>query len=159
MELAPGELLFLDASVLLAATDESRPHHGTALRSIAVHRSMGLHFAVSGQILREYLVVATRAPEANGLGLHPASALGNIEALRQRLVFLEETEQVSERLLLLVKKYALSGTRIHDANVVAAMLAHGLEKIVTENQRDFSIFSEIETAGLVELGQLVEEAP
>ncbi|UCF98503.1 MAG: sulfatase-like hydrolase/transferase [Spirochaetaceae bacterium] len=54
-------------------------------------------------------------------------------------------------IMLLVGKYRLSGTHIHDANVVAALSAHGLSKLVTENQGDFSLFSEVETVGLSDI--------
>ena len=54
-----GEILFVDTNVLLTATDELRPHHQAAQRLIAESGARGVHLAVSGQILREYLVDAT----------------------------------------------------------------------------------------------------
>ena len=56
-----GEVVFVDTSVLLSATDESRSHHEEARRLIAESGTRGVHLAASGQILREYLVVATMA--------------------------------------------------------------------------------------------------
>jgi hypothetical protein len=35
------------------------------------------------------------------------------------------------------------------------MLTHGLLKLITENQGDFSVFSGIETVGLAEIYQIV----
>ena len=66
------EVLFLDTNILLAATDESRHNHLLASRLLAASGSLGCRCALSGQIIREYLVVATRSVEANGLGLDAA---------------------------------------------------------------------------------------
>jgi predicted nucleic acid-binding protein len=98
MAIPAGEVLFLDTNVLVAATDESRPFHAVARKLIAHGHSVGLHGATSGQVIREYLVVATRPLSANGLGLSPADALGNIEKMTRHLQFCEESESVSLRL-------------------------------------------------------------
>ncbi len=155
MEITVGEILFLDTNILLIATDESRPHHQFARKVIATHNRSGIHLGVSGQIIREYLVVATRVPEANGLGLGSDEALSNVEVFRQRLVFFDETEAVSNELRSLIGSCELTGKRIHDANVVATMLTHGLSKLITENQGDFSVFSDIKTAGLAEISPII----
>ena len=156
MEITVGEILFLDTNILLIATDESRPHHRFARKVIATHNRSGIHLGVSGQIIREYLVVATRVSEANGLGLGPNEALSNVEVFGQRLVFFDETEAVSNELRLLIGSCELTGKRIHDANVVATMLTHGLSKLITENKGDFSVFSDIETFGLAEISQIID---
>jgi predicted nucleic acid-binding protein len=158
MEITPGEILFLDTNILLTATDESRAHHVLARNMIASHQRIGLHLGISGQIIREYLVVATRAPEVNGLGMEPAEAIKNVQAFNERLLFFDETEAGSIRLRHLTNGYQLIGTRIHDANVVATMLSHGLSKLVTENRADFSVFSEVKTIALPEFHQFMSGA-
>ena len=155
MEIKVGEILFLDTNILLIATDESRPYHEIARKVIATHGRSGLHLGISGQIIREYLVVATRAPEANGLGMEPADAIKNVQAFNERLLFFDETEAGSIRLRHLTNGYRLIGTRIHDANVIPTMLSHGISKLVTENRADFSVFSEVETADLPEFHQFM----
>ncbi len=155
MEITVGEILFLDTNILLIATDESRPYHRFAKRIIATHNRSGIHLGVSGQIIREYLVVATRVPEANGLGLGSDEALSNVEVFRQRLVFFDETEAVSNELRSLIGSCELTGKRIHDAYVVATMLTHGLSKLITENQGYFLDFSDIKTAGLAEISPII----
>ncbi len=155
MKITVGEILFLDTNILLAATDESRPHHRYARHVIASHQRIGMHLGISGQIVREYLVVATRSLEANGLGLSSNDALNNVDEFRKRLVFFDETEAVSNTLRLLTKNCQLTGKRIHDANVVATMSTYGLSKLITGNQGDFSVFPEVETVGLPEIHQIV----
>jgi predicted nucleic acid-binding protein len=158
MEITVGEILFLDTNILLIATDESRKYHQLATRVIATHNRGGIHLGISGQIIREYLVVATRIPDVNGLGLSPDEALSNIEVFRQRLVFFDETEAVSNKLRSLIGSYQLTGKRIHDANVAATMLTHSLSKLITENPGDFSVFSDVETVGLAEISQFINAA-
>ena len=121
---------------------------------IASHQRIGLHFGISGQIIREYLVVATRTPNVNGLGMEPADALSNVNEFSERLLFFEENEVISNKLQHLIRKYRLVGTRIHDANVVATLLTHGLSKLITGNPVDFSVFSEVETTDLLGLYQM-----
>jgi predicted nucleic acid-binding protein len=157
MAIKAGEILFLDTNILLIATDESRPYHELARKVIATHGRSGLHLGISGQIIREYLVVATRSQESNGLGLDSSDAVDNTEIFKQRLIFFEEIENVSNRLRSLTKKYQLSGKRIHDANIVATMLTHSLTKLITENPEDFTVFSDTETLGLSEVYQFLGE--
>jgi len=148
------EVLFLDTNILLAATDESRDHHLLAGRLLAASGSFGQRCALSGQIIREYLVVATRGVEANGLGLDAADALANAELLAARLEFCEETESVSTRLRSLVRAHNWTGKKIHDANVVATMNAHGITRLVTDNPADFQAYRDITVITLSE-GQLL----
>ena len=55
-----GDTLFVDTNVLLIATDESRSLHREALQLLAGSVTPDLSLAISGQVVREYLVVATR---------------------------------------------------------------------------------------------------
>ena len=124
-----ADMLFLDTNVLLAATDESRDHHLLARNLLVRVRTSGPRGALSGQIIREYLVVATRGVEANGLGLSPADALANAQRMAARLEFCEETEAVSVRLRGLAGTHELAGKKIHDANVIATMTVHGITRL------------------------------
>jgi predicted nucleic acid-binding protein len=151
MAIPAGELLFLDTNVLVAATDESRPFHAVARKLIAHGRSVGLHGATSGQVIREYLVVATRPLSANGLGLSPADALGNVEKMTRHLQFCEESESVSLRLRRLAGAGQISGKAIHDANIVATLMEQGIDLLATENPEDFSGYPEI---GMVRLSEV-----
>lgn len=158
MAIPAGETLFLDTNVLVAATDESRPFHAAARMLIARGRSVGLPGATSGQVIREYLVVATRSLGANGLGLSPADALGNIEKMTRHLQFCEESESVSIRLRRLVGAGQITGKAVHDANVVATIAEHGIGLLATENPDDFAGYPEIVTVRLAEVEQQLPPA-
>jgi predicted nucleic acid-binding protein len=72
--------------------------------------------------------------------MDPIQALENIASFQQCIQILEETVQVSNRLLKLVATHKLTGKRIHDANIVATMLENGITRLVTLNPSDFSCF-------------------
>lgn len=102
---------FLDTNVLLAATDEDRGDHRAATRVLNDSPALGVTLYLSGQILREYLVVASRPMDGNGLGLPMSSALANVDAFLGRTTVVEETLAVAARLRTLLSATASSGSR------------------------------------------------
>lgn len=151
MEIKAGDILFLDTNILLTATDTSRGNHAEALNLFKAALETGFHLCLSGQIIREYLSVATRDTAVNGLGMDTADALKNIREFKGRMTLLEETEETAEELLQLTGTHQLKGKRIHDANVTAVMKSHAVTKLITENTADFQVFPAIEAANLAEV--------
>ena len=139
-----GDILFVDTDVLLTATDESRPQYRDVGRLLGESGRHGLHLAASGQILREYFVVATRPLYANGPGLHVRDATANVDEFLRRIHLYDETEEAARRLRQLALTHGLHGKRLHDANIVATMSTHGIRILVTQNSDDFAPFDEIE---------------
>jgi predicted nucleic acid-binding protein len=137
-------MLFVDTNVLLAACDTSRAAHASCLELLEAGLRGSCSLFASGQIFREYLVVATRPVNVNGLGMPAATALANLDEFSRCVRLLDETAATSDRLRSLVREHDLSGKRIHDANVVATMLENGLGRIVTHNPEDYQAFSGIE---------------
>lgn len=148
MDAMVGEILFVDTNVLLTATDVLRPSHLEAQRIFSKASQQGFHLALSGQILREYLVVATRPVEANGLGLTVPDAVENVEQFLEFANLFEETEDVALRLRELAKNLDVRGPRLHDANIVATMLVHRIPVLVTQNSKDFIGFGGIKTLAI-----------
>ncbi len=138
-----GERIMLDTNILLAATDESRPGHEIVREIIANSGEKRLGLCVSGQVVREYLTVATRPPESNGLGLSVEHATSNVDAFLRFLELLEDSDAAVGKLIGLCRSYELRGKRIHDANIVVTMLTHGVDYLLTLNIRDFEAFREI----------------
>jgi predicted nucleic acid-binding protein len=137
---ARPDRVMLDTNVLLAATDESRSEHRAALTILNEWTTADTTLCTSGQILREYLAVATRPAGQNGLGLEPADAVSNVRAIRERTMFLSEDAKVADRLQGLLTDVECGGKQVHDANVIATMLAHGVGTVVTMNVEDFARF-------------------
>ena len=64
-----------------------------------------------------------------------------MNAIRARLRFLNENRAVFARLRALLDDVNCSGKQIHDANVVATALSHGVQRILTSNTQDFERFT------------------
>lgn len=86
----------LDTNILVSSTASRRTLHGVA-QSVVQSASLGGRTCVSGQILREYLVVATRPPTSNGLGLPPIDATANVSAFLSVMRCLDENNEVQEK--------------------------------------------------------------
>jgi len=141
---------FIDTNVLLAATALARSGHGAALALLHAGFAERALF-LSGQVLREYVAVATRPAAANGLGLGAAEAIGNARQFLDRSNFLREDEAVRDSLFHLLETTPCSGKQVHDANIVATMITHGVGVLVTLNPRDFERFvPRIQVVGLNE---------
>lgn len=137
----PAKGVFLDTNVLLTATAPARRLHTQAQSVLTDWPGQGKQLFVSGQVLREYLAVATRPMQENGLGLTLAQALENVESILLRLRLLEEPGAVFSTLKSLLSEVPCTGKQIHDANIVATALAHRVPAILTQNLQHFARFS------------------
>ena len=133
-----GDLLFVDTNILLSATDTSRQDYATCRTIIERSVVVGIHLVVSGQVVREYLVVATRPTADNGLGMAPSDAVANVQTFRTYLHVLPEPTEVTRKLISIVDNTGVHGKRIHDANIAATMWVHGVTTIITANTGDYS---------------------
>ncbi len=120
-------MLLLDTNVLLEATDEARPQHADARRLVESRPGLVL----AAQVVREYLVVATRPIAANGLGLSTNDALANVREFRRDIRLLPEERPILPAFLALVERTGCAGRRIHDAHLVATAALHGVEAVVS----------------------------
>ena len=50
---------------------------------------------------------------------------------------------VTAKLLDLLLQFPSGGKQVHDANIVATMLVHGVPKLLTHNTADFARFSSV----------------
>jgi predicted nucleic acid-binding protein len=138
-----ADRVVLDTNVLLAATDTGRTEYAKAREALDEWPARGTTLYTSGQILREYLLVATRPEVGNGLGLSQLDSVANTRALCGRLRLLDENEKVNARLLALLDDIGCGGKQVHDANIVATMLVHGVDTLVTINVDDFTRFGKL----------------
>jgi predicted nucleic acid-binding protein len=124
-----AERLLVNTNILLEATDEKRPYHHEARALIESYRGLVL----PAQVIREYLVVATRPATANGLGLPLSDALANVREFRRAIRLLAENRPLLPTLLRLLAAVPCTGTRIHDAHIVASAMVHKIKTIVSRN--------------------------
>jgi len=143
--------VLLDTNISLRL---AQPHHPSApvaaraLRSLRANNEM-LHIAQ--QNIVEFWAVATRPIAANGLGYSTEQATAEVDALKRLFVLLPELplQDTWERL---VADYRVSGKNAHDARLVAAMVVHGIESILTFNTQDFLRYGEIRVLDVMAIG-------
>jgi predicted nucleic acid-binding protein len=111
MRIEPGEKVCLDTNVLLDTTDEGRMFHSKAQSVFAFLPANGVELFLPTQVVREYLVVATRPEKNNGLGLAIEDAVENVRQFRKRATVIPESVLSSRNLLVWSVRFQTSGKK------------------------------------------------
>ena len=130
---------FVDTNVLVYSTAAGAPFQDRARAALA-RPAADEPLCLSRQILREYLAVMTRQ-QAWGRALSLSEAIADTSAFVERFTLLEDSPVVWNQLLDLSRRYSFGGRQVHDANIVATMLAHGERRLLTFNGADFRRFA------------------
>jgi predicted nucleic acid-binding protein len=64
--------------------------------------------------------------------------IGARELIEDDLVLLADNERIHHEGRRLIVTHAVSGVQVHDARLVAAMNVHGVTRLLTFDQRDFT---------------------
>ena len=141
--------MFIDTNVLVYALTPAAPAHELARTLLDRVAASGEQRTISRQILREYLATVTR-PQTWGPPLPPHEALNDIARFNDEFTVLEDGLHVTETLIALCREVPVAGKQVHDANIVATMLAAGERRLLTFNTTDFRRY-----AGRLDLVDLV----
>ncbi len=128
--------MFFDTNVLVRSRFEAAPSNPVARHWMKEMSDSGETLRISRQIIREYLATVTR-PQSWSPAVSMDSALAQVAELEAKFEILEDGPQVADRLVMLCREVPLGGKQIHDANIVATMLAHGERRLLTFNAADF----------------------
>jgi len=131
----------VDTNVLVYSSAAGSPDHSRARTALARLRAQG-PIAITRQVLREYLAVTTR-PQSWSRPLTLAEAAADTDAFMRRFVVLEDGPPVWNELMALTRAVSFGGKQVHDANIVATMLAHGETRLLTFNGADFRRFGNL----------------
>ena len=129
----------VDTNVLLRQFEPVHDHHGAAIAATMRLIESGETLQVAAQSIAEFWAVATRPVAQNGLGLDVAlasSAIAEIERTFELL--LSDEAMVYPYWKRLVAEQRVTGRRVFDARLVAVMLAHGIDRLLTFNAADFA---------------------
>jgi predicted nucleic acid-binding protein len=96
----------------------------------------GTPLFVSSQILREYFAISTNGSIFKK-PLNRKQAIGKIQEFLKRFSLLLEKETTIQTLMDLIEKYTVSRQKIHDLNIAATMIDHGIPNLLTYNKKDF----------------------
>lgn len=140
-----GNSVFVDTNVLIHTTVAQSPLFKTAQEKITQIRREGKELWISRQILREYLAALSRPQSLLSLSKPiPASTLvAEIKHLQTQYRIAEDNNVVTEELLTLITRFPIGGKQVHDANIVATMIAYGIRELLTENTSDFNRFTSL----------------
>lgn len=133
----------VDTNVLLRLAAPKDPHHVAARSAIVELRRRGESLFTSSQNLIEVWNVTTRPKDKNGLGHTPEEANSLLSNLERGFPRLGEPANIYDRWRRLVVRFRVSGVQVHDARLVAFMLAHNIKSILTFNTADFLRYASI----------------
>lgn len=133
----------LDTNILLRTIDLQHPLNQDTTQAIETLRSANNLLYIVPQNLIEAWNVCTRPLEKNGLGMTVTQTETEITQLETLFFVLPDTPAIYPQWRTLVKKYDVKGVNVHDTRIVAAMLVHGISRILTFNIEDFQRFTEI----------------
>lgn len=132
----------VDTNVLVGSTVLGHSMHQEAREWLTTLQRQGVVLCVTTQILREYLVVLTAGRFFEKTFTVP-EAVCEVEALLPSLQVLDEPAESAALLRDLVRRHDVQGKEIHDANIVAVMLCHGVSRLATYNRKHFDLFEEV----------------
>lgn len=132
-----------DTNILLRFVQPDHPHHARAVEALRTRTLAGDEFVVVPQNLVEFWTVATRPTGDNGLGMTPRETKEHVEDVLRAFTFLPDTVGSFARWFDLVDRYEVKGKLMHDARLVATMLANDVARILTFNGAHFARFAEI----------------
>lgn len=133
----------VDTNVLLRLAASKDDRHLAARRAIEALQGRGEELVTTGQNLIETWNVAARPADRNGFGRTPEEANRLVVSLGRGFPRLAEPTDAFDRWLALVVRFGVSGVQVHDARLVAVMLAHEITDILTFDARDFQRYSEV----------------
>jgi len=131
-----AESVFLDTSLVVAASVQSHPAYLASLSFFAQLVESRAIPCISPQVCREFIVSLTRAP-IGGQVHTTAEALTALDEWLAAATLLFDDQVVQRHWERLVEKYGVRGKQVHDTYVVATMLGNGVGVLATRNRADF----------------------
>ena len=135
-----GKAVFIDTNVLIYAKLALSPFHLTAVDRLKELDSQRVHFWVSRQVFREYVSAMSRPGVLTG-SIPMLSLTADVRDFAGRFEVADEDARTTVHWLSLLEQIPTSGKQVHDANIVATMLANNIYSLLTHNVSDFARFS------------------
>ena len=133
--------VFADTNVFLRANIMSIEGYEACDTLIKRYWSEGAEVWISGQVIREFIVQVTH-PKTMKTPLLIRDVVEMLNTVIPLFRVADETPAVRAELLNLLKAYPTAGKQVHDANLVATMLAYKIDTLLTLNTDDLKRFSD-----------------
>jgi predicted nucleic acid-binding protein len=133
---------FVDTNILIRAMTVSAPLHREATELLYAQWDQDIDLWVSRQVIREFMVNLTRPQSFLPTPLSRDEIIERVQVVQTLFRIADDTSEVTARLLELVLSFGTGGKQIHDANIVATMLANDIDTLLTHNVDDFKRYAE-----------------
>jgi predicted nucleic acid-binding protein len=131
---------FLDTNIVLRLVNGGLPESSAIEQLVQQIRDENYELWISRQVIREYLVQVTR-PGFLAIPLSIEQVNAHTRTLRSLFKVADETDAVTDKLLELLNEFPSGGKQIHDVNIVATMLVHDIDTLLTLNVEDMKRFA------------------
>jgi predicted nucleic acid-binding protein len=122
MAMMDAEPLFIDTNILIYANVATAPFHVQALGAIRAAHQAERPLWINHQVLREFIAAHTR-PQTFAQPSPPEVVTERIRYLEERFQVADDAAAVTGQLVKLMEDFKIGGKQVHDANIVATMLA------------------------------------
>lgn len=130
--------VLLDTNILLRLLNPADPEYATVRSAVDALVARGDQLCFVSQNLVEFWNVCTRPIDNNGFGLTGPETDLRAKLIESKFSYLADTDRIHAEWRRLVVAYSVAGVQVHDARIVAAMMAHGISHLLTLNNRDFA---------------------
>lgn len=135
--------VLVDTKILLRPVNPADPEYAIVRSAADALVARGDRLCFVSQNLVEFWSVCTRPARKNGFGLTGAETDVRAKLIERKFLFLPDSDRVHAEWRRLVVSFSVAGVQVHDARLVAAMLAHGVSHLLTLNNRDFARYAGI----------------
>jgi predicted nucleic acid-binding protein len=134
----------VDTNVLVRCVTPASPSCREARDAIKMLLRSGNRVCIVPQNIVELWNACTRPPSSNGLGKDVEVTDRYCRVLESILTIRPEIPDLFREWRTLVVAHGVSGAKVHDARLVAAMKVYGISRILTYNAQDFTRYNEVE---------------
>lgn len=135
--------ILVNTNILLRAIQQESPFCGPARDALKLLHREGHELCLTPQNLREFWNACTRRTDKNGFGISIAGVDRHVRFLERQFTILVDSPLTYTKWRRLVIGHQVSGAKVHDAWLVAAMAAYGMSQILTFNIGDSARFNDI----------------
>jgi predicted nucleic acid-binding protein len=140
----PVTSYLIDSNILLRWVKPDDRDYPLVVTAIEAILGEGGLLCYTSQNVAEFWNACTRPLEQNGFALSPQETDRRARLFEDKLMLLPDSVAVHQEWRALLVRHSISGVQVHDARLVAAMHIHGIERVLTFNERDFARFPDIQ---------------
>lgn len=143
----------IDTNIALRFINAHSVQHQDVVHILDVIFQQGHDLYICPQNLIELWNVTTRPEDKNGFGWTCAESEAALQRLVRSFRLLNDNPTIFHEWRQLVNRYEVKGKQVHDARLVAIMVAYGIERLLTYNGDDFKRFPEVQAIHPRDIGR------